>query len=467
MSERWTISGQSCVASVAGVVLLAIAGSAVASPSVRAAPAAPGSPNAMASPAAARAVVSLRSSGGTVEGEVVSATGAGLVLRVAAADGVLQERTIGWDTVRTLEGGGAASSTFLSIGEQLWRGRSRIERGDFVMGERVIEPLYATIIGGASATGGAKAAGAGTNAPAWPGLGGPTGAVLAEAALRCRLNRGWTTAAIEPWLAWRAAQEEGGRLGGVIVSPGQAAPGQQQWVGGQMSGVGVTDLGTGLCVQLPPIFSSAASARALPAIYALGTWAAAERRAGSTGELAKIYRAAIAAEMAQSAGNAPEPLAIELMKSADPGVRLCAEIVVSRVGTSAERAEARNAMKQRLAIGKLRTSDSETATAQTLSSWQEAWVRAAIGRSLLLETDLKSRREGLVSLLHVPARFGEQVPWLAAICLREAIETLKQMGDSEGAARLTADLNARLGDFATDESAVVAAPIGGAEVAPK
>ena len=424
------------------------------------APGLPVAPATSSTGSAARMQVTLRSTTGTVDGELVSSSGAGLVVRIAAADGTLQDRTIGWDTIRTIDGAAALAGTFLPIGEQLWRGRSRIERGDFVMGERVIEPLYASIMGGTGA-------GSGAGGTGWPGLGGPTGAVLAEAALRCRLNRGWTTAAIEPWLAWRAAQEEGGRLGGVIVSAGQTPPGQQHWVGGSMSGVGVTDLGTGLCVQLPPIFSNAASARALPAIYALNTWAAAERRAGSTGELAKLYRAAIAGEIAQSSGGFAEPIAIEMMKSADPGVRLCAEIVVARVGTSAQRAEARGALKQRLAIGKLRTADSEVAPAQTMSSWQEAWVRAAIGRSLLLETDLRSRREALVSLLHVPARFGEQVPWLAAICLREAIEALKQMGDSEGAARLTADLNSRLGDFATDESAPAATPEGGENSAPR
>ncbi len=408
---------------------------------------APGTPGALPTPAAsesgaARVRVALRSSQVGVEGDLVSVSGAGLVLRVAAADGVLQDKTIGWDTVRTVDGVGAGATTFLQVGEQIWRGRSRIERGDFVLGERVIEPLYAALVAGG---------GGAASAQAWPGLTGPTGAVLAEAALRCRLNRGWTTAALEPWLAWRASVEGAGRLGGVITSIGSAPPGQQVWIGGQMSGVGVTDATTGLCVQLPPIFSAAASERALPAIYALGSWGAAQRRAGSTGELAMLYRAAIAGEMAQSAGRVPEPVPTELMKSADPGVRLCAEIVVSRLGTSAQRAEARVLLRQRLAVSRVRPAESDVQQ-MTLSSWQEAWARAAIGRSLLLETDLKSKREALVSLLHVPARFGDQVPWLAAICLREAIETLKQMGDTEGAARLAADLNSRLGDFANDES---------------
>ncbi|MBX9736946.1 MAG: hypothetical protein K2X32_08465, partial [Phycisphaerales bacterium] len=362
---------------------------------------------------AARVRLALRSSQVGVEGDLVGVSGAGLVLRVAAADGVLQDKAIGWDTVRTVDGAGPTAMTFLQVGEQIWRGRTRIERGDFVLGERVIEPLYASLVASGRE---------GTSAQAWPGLTGPTGAVLAEAALRCRLNRGWTTAALEPWLAWRASVEEAGRLGGVIVSPGSAPPGQQVWIGGQMSGVGVTDATTGLCVQLPPIFSAAASERALPAIYALGSWGAAQRRAGSTGELAMLYRAAIAGEMAQSAGRVPDPVSTELMKSADPGVRLCAEIVVSRLGTAAQRAEARSLLRQRLAVSRARPAESE-AQQMTLSSWQESWVRAAIGRSLLLETDLKSKREALVSLLHVPARFGDQVPWLAAICLREAIQT--------------------------------------------
>lgn len=378
---------------------------------------------------AARAQVTIRLRGQNVviDGALSGISPAGVTVQVAEKG----EKQVSWDAIRVIEGLDAQrTSLFMPMADGVWRGRSRLERGDYVLAEEALMPVYEAFAQQGS-------------------LNGPTGAVLCEGVLRCRLNRGWTTAAVTPWLQWRGVVERAKRLGYAESAEGTAS--EANWVGGGISGAQVTDLATGLCTQLPPIFSAKTSARALPGFLAAPIWQSTIAAGGTTGQMAVWYQRAAAGELAISAGAAPEPITAEKSKVTDAGLALVQEIVLSRVGSSPQRGEARAALERRLSVTKAKPSESE-GVAQALPAWQEAWIHAAIGRSLLLENEQRLKRQGLVELLHVPARFADQQPFLAALVLREAVEALREMGESDGAMKLNQELISRLGDYASDES---------------
>jgi hypothetical protein len=86
--------------------------------------------------------------------------------------------TIPWDMVRDVEGATISGlESELAIGQDLWRGRIRVERGD----EALAEPLFVKH---------------------WDRFrlqDGPTTAVIAEGLLRCALAKNELRAAVEPW----------------------------------------------------------------------------------------------------------------------------------------------------------------------------------------------------------------------------------------------------------------------------
>lgn len=67
-------------------------------------------------------------------------------------------------------------------------------------------------------------------------------------------------------------------------------------------------------------------------------------------------------------------------------------------------------------------------------TWREAWIRGAIGRSLLRESEPADRERGLIELLHVPARFSGVLPALAGSSLHIVLEDLHSRVDPTPAA---------------------------------
>ena len=110
----------------------------------------------------------------------------------------------------------------------------------------------------------------------------------------------------------------------------------------------------------------------------------------------------------------------------DEGVKLVHEIVVARLGNERERASARQSLKARLE--------------QDLPDWQQAWIHAAIGLSLLAEDDTHESRLGVVQLLYVPAQYAQSQPYLAGVCLAKASIRLAEMGRSDAAVTLAGEL---------------------------
>jgi hypothetical protein len=315
--------------------------------------------------------------------EVISTRAEGVVVGL----GGQPEFVIGWDRVLRLEGPAAAESeAFLSVGEALWRARTRLERGDAAAAEPIFERLL----------------------PALDGKGGPMPAMAAEGLLRCRLRRGAQIAAVDPWLAWLRSRDAGAMDGAVpFAADWSARAGLEP----------IMDPATGLIPALPPIWLDWPAVRVFASS---GGPAAGASAGGDAPAMGALYLHA--ARFETGAGEAVPAVS----PGGSPGVALVQDIVQARAGGEGQRAAARERLAQRLAGAR--------------DTWLEAWCRAAIGRSLIRESDVEVRRLGVVELLHLPARFSRAHPYLAGLCLAEASVTLGELGDDDGAARLRKEL---------------------------
>ncbi|MHC4414542.1 MAG: hypothetical protein ACYS0G_04590 [Planctomycetota bacterium] len=135
--------------------------------------------------------------------------------------------------------------------------------------------------------------------------------------------------------------------------------------------------------------------------------------------LAGLYRRAVG----QSMGRPGPEAALEAPQH--PGV----ELLQLLVDGNAADADRRRTARERL-----------TRLSATLPEWAEAWARFGIGLSLLREGGIGRQRRGVVSLLHLPARFGRRQPYLAGLALAYGAAALERSGDADGAAVLRAEL---------------------------
>lgn len=320
----------------------------------------------------------------------VTAVGAeGVTLSVPSEDGRAGTRALllGWEYVRSVGGEFAEPARpFADLADKAWRAHTRLERGDPVSAEPLLEDLFTQL----------------------QGRGGPTAAMVCEGLLRCRLRRGAQLGAIDAWLAVTASRAP------LMASSGTGAI---EWA--RSEDPGLVDPATGLAPSLPPIWIGAASLQA---------WAAAATRfdpATPAGVMEGLYRQAARFECGL-------PVVLTPQAPEETGARLVWEIVQSRAGNPEQRSAARGMLTTRLG--------------STMPGWQEAWCRAALGRSILKEESVDSRRLGVVEMLHVPARLADDSPYLAGVALAETAVELKRQGDEAGAARLRAELAGRFPD---------------------
>jgi hypothetical protein len=223
---------------------------------------------------------------------------------------------------------------------------------------------------------------------------GPTALMVAEGTLACRLATGRAADAIEPWLHAVALRE----AGIVIAGDPPLAP--------------VLDAETMLVPALAPVWLDARDAKRAGEAASFG-------RTGLAGDLAAGY---IAAARRQ----AGDPGAAEAPSREHPGAALVRLIAEAVAPDAARREAARFAIAARL--------DADA------GSWREAWLRAALGRSYLLEADARARTVGVFHLMHLPARFAWSHPRLATMALALAARELAAQGDAAGAAAVRAEL---------------------------
>lgn len=354
-----------------------------------------------AAPAAGQ--VELRGVAEPVAGVVTSVGPEGVTLAAAAQTPLGSGVLIGWDVVRAVEGPEGGGEQWETVGTEVWRARARLERGDWAAAEPLLERL----------------------SKAYRGTAGPTAAVVHEGLLRCRLRRGAQGAAVWAWLDWTWAVDR---------SPVPAS----EWIGGKTSLPPVLDGATGLVPGLPPIWVGGASMSAVASSEEWTRLIEGARRAGGSdvvADLAALYRHAAAFEAGQSG---PVPA----VRAGHDGVALVAQIVTARTGDAAARAEARALLSRRI-VGAAGSPGRSGAQAPATEPWIEAWCRAGLGRSLVLEQDVALRRKGVRELLHVPARFADEHPYLAGVCLAEAAVAMSEMGETDAAAALAGELRRR------------------------
>lgn len=349
-------------------------------------------------------------------------------------------------------------------GLNVWRAVSRLERGDLPAAEALFESLFQTMQSRPPTPPRSAVLGASPDvASSLESIGsGPTSAVICEGVLRCRLARGAHAGSIIAYLEWvRAARRGPASVAGVwhdqAPSGSTAAP---EWIGGRLGGhsdargtspplPALLDAGTGLVVELPPMF---VPEPALVALAESDQWSryiiptGPDGTPGSTrattggrptlDELASWYRAAIRFDAGLSADK-PAAAGSSSSTTGDSGVglRLMRDIVMARIGEPSERDAARTALRARYLASKAEP-----------PAWIEAWCRCAVGRSLILESDPDVRRRGVLELLYVPAAFSNQAPYLAGLSLANAAVTLHELGDSTAAGVLVRELRARFPD---------------------
>lgn len=338
----------------------------------------------------AHAQVFVRGQEAPASGAVLSIDAAGVFVSEGGGEDGKGKATkiVSWDRVREVRGEQSGpAAAFTAMADDLWRARTRIERGDYAAAEPLLEGVASTARAGKSAI-------------------GPTGAVLEEGLLRCRLHRGAQASAVFPYLRWRAVQESA-----------QVTGTRGAWIGGTFDAPSIFDSKTQLCPGLPPVFLDDAAVMTMAA--------SVEWEGVSSGELGAWYRAAAVFET--SGGRESALPADPSVVGQREDVRFVADVVLARAGNAEQRAAARASLISRLA-------------APDLAPWAEAWCRVGIGRSLLLEQGVDDQRRGVLHLLHVPARLSRTSPYLASVALAESARAIMKMGDATGASMVKAEL---------------------------
>ncbi|GJQ30328.1 MAG: hypothetical protein HBSAPP03_22120 [Phycisphaerae bacterium] len=294
-----------------------------------------------------------------------------------------EPRVIGWDRVRRVSPDTAAPRELLARGEQLWRARVRVEKGDYAGAEPLLDDLSLIYMGRT----------------------GPTAAAFALTLLECRLNRGAHAQAVVAMVAYAGAVGEG-------RDQWQEPTSAREPRLGQLPAALVWDETWGLSPLTPPMWVDIPAVRA----FAREAIPAAPGRATA---LASLYKASAAFECG-------ELVVMPEARGSDPGLQLVFDIVAARTGEADVRREARGRLQGRI--------QSDT------PAWLAGWCLAAIGRSLLVEADRDQRLLGVAELLAIPAVHERLNPGLTALCLAQAAVAMDDLGDTQGAQTLRNEL---------------------------
>lgn len=298
---------------------------------------------------------------------------------------------VGLDRVKMVEGEFARPwGEIAAAADSAWRVRQRFERGDLAGAEAIAEPLFTQLAGKR----------------------GPTAAMVAEVLTRVRVKRGSQTGALESWLAWYDCGNESEPLLSSFASDlaSRRAVLADRWPTLSIDAV------SGLLSTLPPIWINVPSVQAW--VRSADKAHGSEERRSAAYE--RLYRAAAKFEVDGS------PVDVSGLELKLDGPKLVSEIVIARAGEANAREAARRDLLKRL--------DGSP------PAWLEAWVRVALGRSMVMESDPEVRRRGVLHLLHVPARFATDSPYLAGIAMAESARALLDVGDRDEADVIRAEL---------------------------
>ncbi len=324
-------------------------------------------------------LIVLRGSAAAIQGAITGVDDAGITLRGGSGE----SRLVPWDRVRRVVGEPpgkweAAVGGWMSMAVELWRARSRVERNDTPLAEPLLERLFER----------------------YRGRSHETALVVAEGLLRCRLARFDHALAVIPALEVARLRRAGVRTDSYSMLPA------------------VMDAQRALCTALAPAWLSTGLLASLE--HDLAGYD--DRGDEVVAALANLYRRAVRQTLGSATTVANEP-------APDPGDHPGVALVELLVDCTAQEADRRRTARESL-----------TRMVPRLPEWAEAWARFHIGLSLVGEPGIGRRQRGMVSLIHLPARFARSLPYLAGLALGHAAEALAEAGQSDAAATLRIQL---------------------------
>ena len=306
---------------------------------------------------------------------------------------------IPWDMVRAVEGqsGGTGLAEFLEIGEDLWRARIRIERGDAALAQAELAKHWSR----------------------FRDADGPTAALVAEGLLRCALSAGDLRAAADPWLACLRHRGMG------IASRFPTLP-------------PAIDASNGLLPELSPFMPASRRAELIGACESA-------KASGESGEVARsIVR--IAKGMHDQAHDQAHDPAHDPAGESSPALRA--------LGLLEDIASAADVRSLDKAVGSFDRAFEEPPS--YLSAWRIAAIgtcRARIARTApVVAGAAASDRAGALGraaleFLAVPASGLDRTGLVDAYALEEAASLLRESGDESSAAQLAALAEQKLQDI--------------------
>jgi hypothetical protein len=287
------------------------------------------------------------------------------------------EHLVPWDRVRRVDvqPPPLELERWMPVATDLWRARSRVERGDAALAEPLFERLFER----------------------YRGRTHETALVVAEGLARCRLTRGANASAVIPVLEVARLERAGVRTGSFTMLPP------------------LLDVDTRLCPELFPAWVNTRGLEKLERDLA-------GFDAGGDEVVAAMTRLYLSAVRQQT--GAPDDASLH--DDDHPGVTLLARVV--RCGAADPQVRDRG----RADLAPLLTGQ---------AAWSSGWAHFAVGASLVREPGTGRRQRGVVQLVHLPAQFRTQLPYLSGLALAWAVEAASVAGDTATADTLRGELN--------------------------
>ena len=266
-----------------------------------------------------------------------------------------------------------------------------MERGDFANAEPILELEF----------------------PGMMGHDSETALVIADGLLRCRLDRGMLSSALEPALEYARLRRSGVTTTGDIdqVPPTTVRAGTSEVIP-------MWDERYGLLPYLPPVWLQGPSFEGAASRLA-------DRSASPDVELdliAELYRRSMLLE--QGVEIEPVDLGVEGIVGR-PGPTLMGHMV--------------NALHPDADVRKAARAKLDRRSAEE-PAWVETWSRFQLGRSYLMESGQGQRRKGMLQLVYLITDSSDAHPYLAGMAMAIMTDEFESQGDQAAASRLRADL---------------------------
>ena len=302
--------------------------------------------------------------------------------------------TIPWDMVRDVEGATIPGlESELAIGQDLWRARIRVERGD----EALAEPLFTK------------------HWERYRSQDGSTTAVIAEGLLRCALAKNDLRAAVEPWSVCLRIGSNG------EPSRYPDLP-------------GILDDTTGLLPELSPFLPTSTRPDLADALRD-----AAKSMSAAQAGVASEATARLARILAATERDAKPTPAAEVSRDAAPAVR-----ALSLIEAILSAPDARAAAKAVAEFERILPD-----APAYLSAWKFAAAgthAARMARATTGDSRNRALEESALAFLAVPASGLDKTGLVDAYALEEAVALLKESGDNVSAAQVATILDEKVRD---------------------